>query len=268
MICQLTNLKKVASLLLATFVSFLSFSQEAENIFHKEYSKLSFVFQPSILKKSDAWNRDGSTYPSMKFTNDFSYQFGVYYNFAQSGNFNFKTGVIAKEFIPKFDLNISDTDIGNGQENLLTQYDPYNQFIISIPLKTEYYFRINKKVNLTLGAGLCLNLITGMNETLVTSVSVGDTDGNFTDVFFAKSDGQNSINFSSEFSIGTQYKTKFALFDLSLFINNSIAPDYVSGQYQISNLENSSDKIGDYIIRNNFYGLSLNIAPKKGWLKK
>ena len=107
-----------------------------------------------------------------------------------------------------------------------------------------------------------------MNETLVTSVSVGDTDGNFTDVFFAKSDGQNSINFSSEFSIGTQYKTKFALFDLSLFINNSIAPDYVSGQYQISNLENSSDKIGDYIIRNNFYGLSLNIAPKKGWLKK
>ena len=75
------------------FISLISFangfSQEAENIFHKEYSKLSFVFQPSILKKSDAWNRDGSTYPKMKFTNDFSYQFGVYYNFAQSGNFNF-----------------------------------------------------------------------------------------------------------------------------------------------------------------------------------
>ena len=86
------------------FISLISyangFSQEAENIFHKEYSKLSFVFQPSILKKSDAWNRDGSTYPNMKFTNDFSYQFGVYYNFAQSGNFNFKTGIIAKEFIP------------------------------------------------------------------------------------------------------------------------------------------------------------------------
>ena len=101
------------------FISLISFangfSQEAENIFHKEYSKLSFVFQPSILKKSDAWNRDGSTYPKMKFTNDFSYQFGVYYNFAQSGNFNFKTGIIAKEFIPKFDLNISDDDIGNGQ---------------------------------------------------------------------------------------------------------------------------------------------------------
>lgn len=243
-------------------------AQEAEKIYHEEYSKLSFVFQPSILKKSDAWNRDGSTYPTMKFTNDFSYQFGVYYNFAQSGNFNFKTGIIAKEFIPKFDLNISDSDIGNGLENLLTQYDPYNQFIISIPLKAEYYFKVNKKINLTVGAGLYLNLITGMNETLVTSVSVGDTDGNFTDVFFAKSDGQNNINFSSEFSIGAQYKTKFALFDLSFFVNNSIAPDYVSGQYEIYNLNESSDKVGDFIIRSNFYGLSLNISPKKGWLKK
>ncbi len=268
MICQLINSKKVASLLLATFISFFAYSQEAENIFHKEYSKLSFVFQPSILKKSDAWNRDGSTYPSMKFTNDFSYQFGVYYNFAQSGNFNFKTGIIAKEFIPKFDLNISDSDIGNGQENLLTQYDPYNQFIISIPIKADYYLNLSKKINLTFGTGFNLNLITGMNEPLITSVSVGDTNGNFKDVFFAKSEGQNSINFSSELSLGAQYKTNFALIDLSFFINNSIAPDYVSGQYQIANLENSSDKIGDFIIRNNFYGISLNVSPKKGWLKK
>ena len=252
----------------AVFISNLIFSQEAEKIYHDEYSKLSFVIQPSILKKSDAWNRDGSTYPSMEFTNNFSYQFGVYYNFAQSGNFNFKTGIIAKEFIPKFDLNISDNDIGNGLENLLTQYDPYNQFIISIPLKTDYYLKINNKLNLSFGAGLNLNLITGMNETLVTSISVGDTDGNFIDVFFAKSDGQNNINFSSEFSIGAQYKTNFALFDLSFFVNNSIAPDYVSGQYEIYNLNESSDKVGDFIIRSNFYGLSLNISPKKGWLKK
>ena len=254
------------------FISLISyangFSQEAENIFHKEYYKLSFVFQPSILKKSDAWNRDGSTYPNMKFTNDFSYQFGVYYNFAQSGNFNFKTGIIAKEFIPKFDLNISDSDIGNGQENLLTQFDPYNQFIISIPIKTEYYLKLNKKINLSIGAGLNLNLITGMNETLITRISVGDSNGNYKDIFSAKSDGQNSINFSAEFSFGTQYKTKFALFDLSFFINNSIAPDYVSGQYEIYNLNNSPDKVGDFIIRNNFYGLSLSVSPKKGWLKK
>lgn len=268
MICQLTSFKKVASLLLATFASFLSFSQEAENLFHKEYSKLSFVFQPSILKKSDAWNRDGSNYPNMKFTNDFSYQFGVYYNFAQSGNFNFKTGLIAKEFIPKFDLNVSDNDIGYDIDYLLTQFDPYNQFAISIPFKTDYYLKLSNKVNITFGVGLNLNLITGTNEDVITIINVGDYDGNFKDIFYSKSEGQNSMNFSSEISIGAQYKTKFALFDLSFFINNSIAPDYVSGQYQIYNLENSPDKTGDFIIRNDFYGISLNVAPKKGWLKK
>lgn len=262
MTCQLINYKKVASLLLVTLSSLISYSQEAENIFHKEYSKLSFVFQPSILKKSDAWNRDGSTYPSMNFANDFSYQFGVYYNFAQSGNFNFKTGIIAKEFIPKFDLNISNSDIGNG-DYLLTEFDPYNQFIISIPIKTDYYLPLNKKINLTFGAGLNLNLITGTNETFVTSVSVGEKD-----IFFAKSDGQNSINFSTELSFGLNYKTKFALLDLSFFVNNSVSSDYVSGQYQIYNLNYSSDKVGDFVIRNNFYGLSLNVSPKKGWLKK
>lgn len=268
MICQLTSFKKVASILLATFASFLSFSQEAENLFHKEYSKLSFVFQPSILKKSDAWNRDGSNYPNMKFTNDFSYQFGVYYNFAQSGNFNFKTGLIAKEFIPKFDLNVSDNDIGYGIDYLLTQFDPYNQFVISIPFKTDYYLKLSNKVNVTFGVGLNLNLITGTNEDVITIINVGDYDGNFKEIFYSKSEGQNSINFASEITIGAQYKTKFALFDLSLFINNSIAADYVSGQYQIYNLENSPDKTGEFIIRNNFYGISLNVAPKKGWLKK
>ncbi len=263
---------KILKTKIIIFISLISFangfSQEAENIFHKEYSKLSFVFQPSILKKSDAWNRDGSTYPNMKFTNDFSYQFGVYYNFAQSGNFNFKTGLIAKEFIPKFDLNISDDDIGYGIDYLLTQYDTYNQFIISIPIKTDYYLKINNKFNLTFGAGLNLNLITGTNEETITIVFVGDYNDNYKDIYFAKSDGQNSINFSSEISIGAQYKTRFALFDLSFFVNNSIAPDYVSGQYQIYNLVNSPNKTGDFIIRNNFYGLSLSVSPKKGWLKK
>ena len=262
------NAKKIITLNFFFLFFLNSFSQEAEKIYHEEYSKLSFVFQPSILKKSDAWNSDGSTYPSMKFTNDFSYQFGFYYNFAQSGNFNFKTGLIAKEFIPKFNLNISDSDIGNGQENLLTQFDPYNQFIISIPIKSEYFLKLNKKVNLTFGAGFNLNLITGTNEEVLTSISVGDSNGNYKEIYTAKSNGQNSINFSYELSFGANYKTKPALIDLSFFINNSFGPDYVTGQYQIFNLNQSQDKMGFFIIRNNFYGLSLNVSPKKNWLKK
>ena len=97
------NTKTITSTLIFLLFFLNSYSQEAEKIFHDDYSKLSFVFQPSILKKSDSFNRDGSIYPSMNFTNDFSYQFGIYYNFAQYGNFNFKTGIIAKEFIPKFE---------------------------------------------------------------------------------------------------------------------------------------------------------------------
>jgi hypothetical protein len=259
--------KTKAILFISLFTFATGLSQEAEKIYQKEYSKLSFVFQPSILKKSDAWNRDGTTYPNMKFTNDFSYQFGVYYNFAQSGNFNFKTGLIAKEFIPKFDLNISNKDIGYGIDYLLTQYDPFNQFIISIPIKTEYFLKLNDKLNISFGAGLNMNLITGTNEEILTSVSVGDYDGNYKDIFFAKSNNQNNINFSSELSLGANYKTKFGLIDLSFFINSLIAPDYVSGQYEIYNLNQSPDKVGDFIIRNNFYGLSLNVSPKKGWLK-
>lgn len=253
------------------FISLISmfkgFSQEAERLYHKEYSKLSFVFQPSILKKSDAWNRDGSTYPNMVFTNDFSYQFGVYYNFAQSGSFNFKTGIIAKEFIPKFDLNINNLELGNG-DYLLTQFDPYNQFVISIPFKTDYHLRLTKKINLTIGAGLNLNLITGTNEETITRIAITDNLGDDTEIFNSYSSNNNSINFSSEISIGLNYKTKFALFDLSFFVNNSLGPAYVTGQYKIYNLNQSAEKIGDFIIRNNFYGLSLAVSPKKGWLKK
>lgn len=244
------------------FLANLGYAQEAENLFHKQYSKLSFVFQPSILKKSDAWNRDGSTYPSMEFTNDFSYQFGFYYNFAQSGNFNFKTGVIAKEFIPKFDLNIDNAELGN-VDYLLTEYDPYNQFIISIPIKTDYYLKLNQKFNLTFGAGLNLNLITGASTEMLTHIYVIDRD-----IYHSQSDPQNNINFSYELSTGIQYKSKWALLDLSFFINNSLFPDYTSGQYSIVNLNNSPAKTGNFVIQSNFYGLSLNVSPKKGWLKK
>ena len=86
-------------------------------------------------------------------------------------------------------------------------------------------------------------------------------------IFKSYSSGQNSINFSYELSLGAHYKTKWALFDIAFFINNSIAPDYVTGEYEIFNLENSPDTAGKFIIRNNFYGICLNVSPEKGWLR-
>lgn len=268
MIYLKTSYKRAAGILLAALFPILAFSQEAENIYHKEYSKLSIVFQPSILKKSDASNKDGASYPSMKFTNDMSYQFGVYYNFAQSGAFNFKTGVIAKEFIPKFDLIVSENDIGYGEEYLLSAYDPYNQFIISIPLKSEYYLNIGKNLNVVVGAGINLNIITGASEQLVSSIGVGNSDGSQSkDIFYLSSEPQSNINISSEFSAGLNYKASFALIDLSIYMNNSMGKEYVSGKYQFVNLNQTPDKSGNFSIKSNFYGLTLTVSPKKGWLR-
>jgi hypothetical protein len=266
---QKINSKRVAIVLVATLFSAFCFAQEAENIFKKQYSKLSFVFQPSILQNSEASNNDGSTYPSMEFEKDFSFQFGVYYNFAQAGNFNFKTGLIAKEFVPKFELNISDEDIGNGLNNHLSGFDPYSQFILSIPIKIDYYLPLSTKTNIVFSTGLNFNYITGLNEETITSVSIGYADGGSSkDIFSTYSAGSNNLNLSYELSLGLNYKTNFALFDLSFYVNNTITTDYVYGNYDIYNLTVSPDKSGTFVLKSNFYGLSLNVAPKKGWLKK
>ena len=65
-----------------------------------------------------------------------------------------------------------------------------------------------------------------------------------------------------------KYKTKFALFQLEAFYNRNLIQYPATGRYFIYDLENSSDVEGDFTIDGNFYGLSLNISPKKGWLKK
>lgn len=263
------NQLRIVTLVVALFLCIQARAQEAEKPFKEQYSKISFVFQPSILQNSsEAKNNDGSSYPSMDFTNDFSYQFGFYYNFLQTGNFNFKTGIIAKEFIPKFDLNISDEDLATGHENLLTQFDPYNQFIVSVPIKAEYYIALNDKFNLNVGTGISVGYITGTKGEFTTSVAVGDINNNSRTVFSAYTEKQNNFNLASEFSIGLSYKADFALIDLSGFISRKLNANYVEGNYTFLNLAETEDKTSTFKIKNNFYGLSLSISPKKGWLKK
>ena len=266
MICQTTKFYKLTGLVFAfLFLNNLN-AQEAENIYHKQYSKLSFVLQPSFLQKGSGGNDDGSTYPGVKFKKDFSYQFGFYYNFAQSKNFNFKTGVIAREFIAKFDLNIDKSEILSGtNEYYLIDYDIVNQFVVSIPFKTEYYLKINPKINAVFGASFNLNLITGENyEINKFGVSVYD-ESDYQNIFTADIKPSQNFNFSTELSIGFNYKTKYALFDISAYTTGLIAPDYGYATYTIYNLNNSPNKSGTMYFNNNFYGLSLAISPTKGW---
>ena len=257
--------KKAAIILLATFLFTTSYSQEAENIYHREYSKLSFVFQPSRITGFDSANLDGSNYPSIKFNDSGSIQFGIYYNFAQKGNFNFKTGVIAKEFNPLFNLNVDDEDIGYGINYDLTGFNPANAFIFSIPIKSEYFYSLDDKINIVVGAGLNLNLFTGGGETTTSVIVTSDTEGRR---IFSATTNQEQITFSGELSLGLNYKAKFALIQLEAFYSRNLLQHTATGRYYIYDLEKSADVEGDFIIDGNFYGLSLNVSPKKGWLKR
>lgn len=264
MICHPTNFKVVASILLATFFSFFSYSQEAEKLFHKQYSKLSIVLQPSKLEKSYSGNNDMTRYPSIDMKESFSYQFGVYYNFAQKGKFNFKTGLIAKRFYPKFSVNISKEDIGYGSTGRLPDFPINNAFIFSVPFKTEYIQPITPKFNFVAGFGISLEIFTGGNEDLSTGISVYN-DVNEKQIFGSVTT-QEQRGFARELSVGCNYKSKMALFQLELFHSQNLSHPIVSGYYKISNLENSPNKGGSITVYNNFYGLSLSISPQKKWL--
>lgn len=267
MICQTIKFCKLIGLVLSfLFLTNLN-AQEAENIYHKQYSKLSFVLQPSFLQKSSGGNDDGSTYPNVKFKKDFSYQFGFYYNFAQSKNFNFKTGIIAREFITKFDLNIDKSELLSGEnEYYLVDNDIVNQFVISIPFKTEYYLKINPKINAVFGTSVNFNLITGTNyDVNKFEIAVYD-ETNYKDIFTADIEPSQNFNFSAELSLGFNYKTNHALYELSAYTTGLIAPEYGSARYRIYNLNNSPDKTGTMYFNNTFYGVSLVVTPKKGWL--
>ena len=240
-------------------------AQEVEKIYHEDYSKLSFVFQPSRITGFYSANTNGSSYPSITFDDSGSLQFGIYFNFAQKNNFNFKTGLIAKEFNPLYTLNVNDEDIGYGIGYSLTGINPTNAFIFSIPIKAEYFYKINNKLNFVIGGGLNLNLYTGGGETTTHIFVESFTESRRISTAVTN---QEQITFSGEISFGVNYKTKFALFQLEAFYNRNLIQYPATGRYFIYDLENSSDVEGDFTIDGNFYGLSLNISPKKGWLKK
>ena len=265
MICQLTK-KNVASFMLVTFSCFFSFSQVAEKLYEKDFSKLSLVYNFGYMTGYLSQNNDGSSYPNLSFKDSYSNQFGFYYNFLQKNNFNFKTGIIAKEAYPLFDLNISNQDLGiNSDGNYdLSDINPGNYFIFSVPIKAEYFLNFNKDINVVFGGGVNLNISTGGDE-IETQVFV-DNENESRDVFLSTTK-QNQITFSTELSIGLNYNFKYALLQMDFFYSLNILPYSAEGVYEIRNLDNSSSKQGIYNINGDFYGVGLSITPKKGWLR-
>ncbi|MDO4728660.1 MAG: hypothetical protein Q4B43_06610 [Bacteroidota bacterium] len=243
--------------------------QEAEVLYKEKYSKLDFVYQRAVMGAGNlaGGNHDGSTYPSMSFNRDRYGQFGVQYNFAQVGKFNFKTGIILKKYAPTFDLHIKSEDVGVNWEDPFTDNAVVEEFIIDIPLKAEFYQPISDKFNVMLGLGANVGVFTGdyQDNASVIGMSMDGGGGNVRDLFDMYATDVSTFNVSLEFSAGIQYKANFGLIALSVFFNNSLV-DYMQGHYLIKNVDNVTDKKGTFSVTSNHYGLSLSISPKKGWV--
>ncbi|MDO4728658.1 MAG: hypothetical protein Q4B43_06600 [Bacteroidota bacterium] len=243
--------------------------QEAEVLYKEKYSKLDFVYQRAEIGKMHlvSGNYDGSTYPSMSFNNDRYGQFGVQYNFAQVGKFNFKTGIIFKKYAPTFNLHVNSEDVGVEHWESPSKYPIVEEFIIDIPLKAEFYLPIFDKLNVMLGLGANLGVFTGdyKENARLLSVSVNDGAGNSKEIFELYPYHVPTFNVAIEASIGVQYKANFGLITLSMFRNNSLM-DYMQGHYVFKNLNNVTDKEGTFYVTSNHYGLSLSVSPKKGWV--
>lgn len=247
------------------FFSNLIYSQEAEKLFKNEYSKISILIQPAKLK---GFNVASNTAPIIDFNNTSSIQFGFSYNFAQSKNFNFKTGIVAKGFRPSFDIIISKEDLNFGFDysNELTQFDLSNQYIISEIFATEYFYPLSKKLNVVIGLGISLDLRTGGGNDLL-SVAVYDYNTNeYKDILLIDSIEQQ-ITGSADVSLGLNYKAKFGLIQFTVFNNSQLLSNPKTGVYQFSKLSNNKTSIGVYNVTGNYFGFSLSVSPKKGWLK-
>jgi len=260
------NLKITMSVIafVGMFCNSQLYAQEAENLFHEKYSKLSLILQPSILHDYQYTRTD----PGITFNNTNSLQFGFAYNFAQAGNFNFRAGIIAKVFRPTFDINFTDAQAGTsaGNASYLTDFEMSNQFVISETFKTEYHYPITEKINIVAGIGVSLDLRTGGgNESL--SVDVINMETEEANTIFTAISTEEQITASIDFSIGANYKTNFGLFQLEIFNNSQLLNSPKDGTFQIYPV-NGEMKQGSYTVNGNYYGLSLTFSPKKGWLKK
>lgn len=262
-------MKKSLFLPLFGLLTIFTFAQEAESLYQKQYSKLGLVLEPSWLRPDNLYGNDNrSPYPSMDFKNALSYQFGVTWNFAQSGAFNFKTGIVAKEFSPIFDLNIKNSDVASGKKDYgLTDFNPFNQFAISIPLRTEYFFKVNPKINLVAGLGISYNALTGSDKKIGATVSV--TEGNSTTSIFRAESGEYGKNIvSTELAFGVTFKSKFALFQVDYLLSTALIGEPLRGRYIFVNLNATPNTAGEFSASLSYQSFCLTISPKKGWLKQ
>lgn len=248
-----------------------SHGQTAEKLFGEESTKFSFVLQPSLLRGYELGigpERVTDKTPGISFNNSFSPQFGFFYNFYQKNNFNFKAGIIAKSFIPTFNLHIPNDILNAGYDysSGLDHFEMANQFVISETFKTEYFYNITDKLNLVMGLGISLDIRTsGGNDRL--TVAVYDYNQETYQTIFSVESDEQQVTGSIDFSLGLNYKTNLGLFQLEFFSNSQLLSYPKQGIYQF-HLNQKEPQTGVYTIKGDYIGLAVIFTPAHGWLKK
>jgi len=261
----------VLSLLTSLFFFNNSAAQEAEKLYHEKFAKMSFTFQRASLTGFDVYTQTPDATPTMAFSNSRSLQIGFWYNFAQYRNFNFKAGIIAKQFTPLFDLQINETQLNSGGDNSedLSAFPLSEQFVLSQSFRTEYFVSIIPELNLVLGAGLNLDLRTGRNYQ-INRVRVDIYDSNLEQdrTIFVLEQLTQQITGSLDLSIGVNFESKYGLFQVEMFRNSQLLAYPTTGDFAYNNLNVNDNTRGGFQVRGNYTGFSFTYAPRKGWANK
>jgi hypothetical protein len=234
----------------------LCFGQEAENIY-RSYSKFGFFIQPAFVSGFNL--RDSG--PTLKFNDTFSYQGGVVYNFAQSGNFNFKAGLTVKTFKTNFDVLYTSPTTNYNYGKDWSGVDLANDIVVSEVVKAEYFVNVSPAVNLVFGFGAGLDLRSGSAEEKVTLTEYDPVSG-AGDTFLIIDSGSYQITASADVSVGANYKTGFGLFQLDFFVNTQLLNYPRYGDYMFYDNDNLVTQ-GTYIVKGNYCGFTLTFSPKK-----
>jgi hypothetical protein len=262
MICmtdRFYKLLKTASFLLAVF-SFAHLSaQNNKNNFAKELFQKNHKFGIDIgynkLYTSNEYNSLDFNYPNQN-----AFQLGIEYNFYQYKNFNFKVGLIWRNYAlvetkllkaVDFDPFLKDTKIN-------ISVSPNHMY--KLPLSAEYYLPITNNTSFSISLGPEI-IIYPEDPTLGSGLYTNENNieiGYKEEGFSNKSPFYFGLNTGVSFNIQTKY------FLFKPYVNYHYQPkDLYTNVVTTQNLLQSPNTVSKHIIKGDYLGFGLVITPSK-----
>lgn len=142
---------KTAGFVLAVFSCSVVFGQEnsktnvAESIFD-EYLKFGVTSGMSVMYVTNEPNPLNYRYLNFR-----TWNIGAFYNFYQSGNFNFKVGAIYRQYKIVSEDYMTEEVTGYFDVGGISKFGPHSQW--RFPIIMEYFVPINENLSYSLGLG-------------------------------------------------------------------------------------------------------------------